>query len=212
MLWVRDAWGVDTLMSISIDHKTIEEQYDDVFKLEDEARRYGALYVEVGIEIDGPQQIHLYAIKKRAEELNRFIDIARQINPQKEYKPMPSEGIRSKVGGDKLDRLRLRASDVDLGKVQINEDIPRYSVAEWAELETEFSLATREAIKSRYDDALDAFSQPVLIYLNLPSKELHDKTFEAEKVEPKTFMDLVMDGDITKGISDNNQTSSILDY
>lgn len=212
MLWARDAWGIDTLINISLGHKTIEEQYDDVFKLVDEGTSYGARYVEIGIEVDGPQQIHLYSIKKRAEETKRFIDIAKQINPQKDYKPMSHDGIKSKHIGDKLDRLRLRANDVDMGKVNINKNIPRYQIEEWTELETEFRLATREDIKSRYDDALDCFSQPVLIYVDLPSKELSAKILgKDDDVPQKTLMQLIMDGDL-EHIDSGSNDYSILDY
>ena len=191
MLWVRNAYGQDILMKISMGHKTIDEQYDDVFALIDEAEGYGARYVEVGIETDGPQQIHLYSIKKRATELNRFIDIAHQINPQTEYKPMANEGLRSQVVGNKMARLRIRADQVESGNVFINEDIKRYDVKEWEEFDEELRMTTGEDIKSRHDDVLDAFSQPVLMHIELPSKELFEES-KPKEIKAVNYLDMVM--------------------
>ena len=52
-------------------------QYNELFRLVNRYKRYNGL-IEVGIEIDGQQKIHLFAIKELMNKKNEYFTIGKQ--------------------------------------------------------------------------------------------------------------------------------------
>jgi len=190
-LWARDYLGNTYLMMISLHLKAIEEQYDDTLDMTVKATNWGARWVDVGVEIDGQQAVHLYGLRKRADERGVPLYLARQIDPQ--GKGVTWEGIRSKEAGSKLWRLKLIEPEYSMGRMYFNETL-KYN-EDLDELLRELALTTHFEIKSKHDDGLDILSQLALMqqWHELPSKVISkslDNTEYNDDIRLSEFNDI----------------------
>ena len=164
-LWAVDGHEQWFLMDIFGDKMLPSESYDNVLYLHDKAIKRGANFVDVGVEIDGQQSLHLINLENHAYARNVYITYARQ--KVIGNKPATWEGIRSKGSGDKLWRLKLVKEQYKNKKVFYNTYIKDYRPEEWGRYEEELSMVTDNEIKAG-DDFLDGTSQMALIDIEYP--------------------------------------------
>ena len=157
-------WAVNSnedymLVDISLKKLELAEQYAELFRMVNRYKRHNG-NVEVGIETDGQQKIHIYAIKQMMAKKNEYFTIARQ-------KGSTNEGISS--GGIKKFE-RFRGSAVPLfqnGKIWFAEDLK--SSADMQELLTELQYTTYQGFGSGHDDGCDLITQIGLMQTYAPS-------------------------------------------
>ena len=100
-------WAINSnndwfLLDVCVRRQGIGEQYDELFRMVRTWSNKGAV-LEVGIEVDGQQKAHLYALKEEMTKRNTFFTFARQKGAK-----YGSQGILSKsVGGNKHARFRM---------------------------------------------------------------------------------------------------------
>lgn len=171
--WALDSAGNWYLLDLTLRKMGIEEQYEPVFDI---ARKYRSMYgkqITVGIELDGQQQINLFAIKKMMIEKQVHFNLARQIGA-----PYESRGItRRKAGGDKhMQFMRAHPLFQD-GKIFFCEELTKKekmsrdgkSKIDFEELLDELRYLTYLDITSKHDDGLDAISMLALMDVIKPA-------------------------------------------
>ena len=170
-LWARSHTGVDYLMEMSLRIKEIKQQYTDVLGYITKAMKRGARTVEVGVEIDGQQVLHLIALEEYVEKFKEppvnYIDFAKQKLPN--GKIASYDGIRSKGSGDKLWRLKLVTHKYKEGKVVFNK-LYKETDDMTTLIDLELSRVTETEIKAKTDDGLDCLSQVALMDIDTPVK------------------------------------------
>jgi len=162
-------WAVDHsmnwfLISITARKMELEEQYNETFNMvemiSDKIR-----WVEVAVETDGQQNIHIYAIKQKMSQRGTFFTFARQKGTK-----FGSEGIRSKLeGGNKHWRFRQMLPMFQNHKIWFAKQL-RESV-DMRELLEEIKYTTISGFGSRHDDLVDCVSQVNMIEATYPKKE-----------------------------------------
>ena len=163
-VWAVSSGGDWFLIDMSLKKMGIEEQYQPVF---DMVRKWGTKHGKqptVGIEIDGQQQLNVFALKKMMIEKNTHFRLARQIGEK-----YGSEGIsRRKAGGKKHEQFMRVHPLFEGGKMFFAEEL--LGTADMAELLLELSYITYEAITSKHDDGLDCVSLIGAMHIDLPSE------------------------------------------
>jgi len=100
------AWGLNSngdyfLVDLCVKRQGIGEQYDELFRMVNFWSSQGKS-VEVGIEVDGQQKAHIFALKEMMIKRNEWFTFARQKGAK-----YGSEGILSRAtGGNKHSRFR----------------------------------------------------------------------------------------------------------
>ena len=157
-------WAVNSnedfmLVDISLKKLELAEQYAELFRLVNRYKRFNG-NVEVGIETDGQQKIHIYAIKQMMTKKNEYFTIGRQ-------KGSTNEGISS-GGITKFERFRGTAVPLfQNGKIWFAEDLK--SSADMQELLTELQYTTYQGFGSGHDDGCDLITQIGLMQTYAPS-------------------------------------------
>jgi len=163
-VWAINAVGDKYLIDLFLEQCTIQEQYEALFKLIQRWSGTGAS-LEVGIEIDGQQQLNINRLDAMMIEKNIWFRYAKQ-----KGKPQTQIGIRSKGNGDKMSRLRNLLPDFELNKIKFPrelEDSPQMK-----EALDEIKKVSKSGIGSLHDDFLDCLSQLALVeYLAPPGEE-----------------------------------------
>ena len=148
------------LVDISLGKKELKEQYDTVFKFASMVLNKG-LYVEVGVEIDGQQKAHIFALKELMLKKNIFFTIGQQ-------KGTNREGLLSNsIKGDKHNRFKLMLPYFQNKKIWFPNELKENPSME--ELLEELKYVTYEGFNSKYDDGLDLISQLQLMNIFPPS-------------------------------------------
>jgi hypothetical protein len=183
ILWAIDWQDNKYLIDIKLRKQEIEEQYENTIELWNRAKKYGANWCDIGVEIDGQQSLHLIALDKYAIRKKAYITFAKQIAVS--GKKVTWKGIRSRSsGGDKLWRLRLIAPEFEKGKVFFNKDLKEYNL-DMKELLEELKMCTQLEIKSMRDDGLDCISQLALMETYAPPKPVKAKDSYNNKIKVK---------------------------
>jgi hypothetical protein len=157
-------WAVNSnhdlmLVDLSLKKLDLPEQYRELFRMVNRYKRF-TWNIEVGIETDGQQKIHIYAIKQMMAKNNEYFTIGRQ-------KGSTNEGISS--GGVKK-FTRFKGSAVPLfqnGKIWFAEDIK--ATADMQELLSELQYTTYQGFGSGHDDGCDLITQIGLMETYAPS-------------------------------------------
>lgn len=165
MAWAVNSQGDWYMLDISVKKMTINEQYEPIFKM---VREWGARYgrnVTVGIEIDGQQQLNLYALRKQMIEYNTFFTFARQVGS-----PFGKEGIsRRQAKGAKHEQFMRVHPLFHQHKIFLPEELKE--TIDMKELLNELNYITYEGISSKHDDALDCVSMIAAMDVMLPSTD-----------------------------------------
>ena len=99
--WAVNSNGDYYLLDLCVRKQSLQEQYNELFRMVNFWKR-GGRHIEVGIEIDGQQRAHLFALKEMMQKRNEYFSFARQKGA-----PITREGILSKNGGiNKHERFR----------------------------------------------------------------------------------------------------------
>lgn len=99
-------WAVNSnddwfMLDLSLKRLELIEQYEALFRMI-QIYSKGGKHIEVGVEIDGQQKAHIFALKEMMQKKNVYFSFAKQKGA-----PVGREGILSKVGGNsKLERFR----------------------------------------------------------------------------------------------------------
>lgn len=100
-LWAVNSNGDYYLLDLCVKKQGLQEQYNELFRMVNFWKR-GGRNIEVGIEIDGQQKAHIFALKEMMMKRNEYFSFARQKGA-----PVGREGILSKAtGGNKHERFR----------------------------------------------------------------------------------------------------------
>ena len=159
-VWAINARDDKFLLDLSLKKMTISEQYDELFKMVRRWSRNGRI-LEVGIEIDGQQKTHIFALKQMMLEKSMWFNFAKQKGKSNQ------EGISSKAaGGNKLERFKYMMPSFDGYKMWFANEL--YSTPDMEEMLEELTYLTNTSINSKHDDGLDVISQLALIDYILP--------------------------------------------
>jgi phage terminase large subunit-like protein len=150
------------LMDLCLRRQELQQQYDELFRMVSTWSK-GGKPVEVGIEIDGQQKAHLFAIKEMMQKKNIYFSFARQKGA-----PVTREGILSKAGGaNKFERFRFVLPMLQNRKVFFPEQLKENP--EMREAIKQLKGTTHSGF-STHDDFCDVVSQLGLIDI-LPGSE-----------------------------------------
>lgn len=164
-------WAVSSnndyfLVDLVLKKMDLALQYNELFRLVNRYKRYNGL-VEVGIEIDGQQKIHLFAIKELMNKKNEYFTIGKQ-------KGGVREGILSKQSkGGKEGRFSVMVPLFQAGKIRFARELN--DTAGMRELRNEIDYVTydehgRVQFGSVHDDGLDLISQLAMMNIFAPSE------------------------------------------
>jgi len=139
------------LMDMKLEKMELNRQYQNTLDMIALAKKWGAYTVEVGVEIDGQQVLHITGLDSYAAKQGEYISYAKQKIPG--GKSAKHIGIRSKGHGDKLWRLKLVVPKFDELQVIFNEDLKQFHSGMVTFL-NELKMTTYTEIKST-DNGLD---------------------------------------------------------
>ena len=162
-LWAVGSTGILFLVDITLAKFELEEQYNETFNMvemiNDKVR-----WVEVGVETDGQQNIHIYSLKQKMTGRNTYFSFAKQKNAK-----VGVEGIRSRLeGGNKHWRFRQMLPMFQNKKIWFAEQLK--DTPSMKELLEEIKYTTYTSIGSKHDDGIDLVSQMNMIDVQYPSK------------------------------------------
>ena len=167
-------WAVSSnndyfLVDLVLKKMDLALQYNELFRLVNRYKRYNGL-VEVGIEIDGQQKIHLFAIKELMNKKNEYFTIGKQ-------KGGVREGILSKQSkGGKEGRFSVMVPLFQAGKIRFARELS--DSTSMRELRNELDYVTydehgRLQFGSVHDDGLDLISQLAMMNIFAPSEVIN---------------------------------------
>ena len=175
-------WAVNSnmdwfLLDISLRQLEIEEQYTTLFRMAKYYRAASGKNVTVGIETDGQQKAHIFAVKERMVKLTEFFTIGRQKGSK-----FSSEGILSRLeGGTKFWRFRMMLPMFQNHKMWFPRELK--GNPDFEELMGELVGTNYEGTTSKYDDGLDLISMINAMEVNYPSPSTYDKADRTTKMD-----------------------------
>ena len=158
-------WAVNSnedwmLVDLSLKKLELNEQYMELFRLVGRYKKFTG-NIEVGVEIDGQQKTHIYAIKQIMAKRNEYFTIAKQ-------KGKPGEGISS-GGVKKFERFKGHAVPYfQNGKIWFAEELK--SGPDMQELLNELQYTTYEGFGSGHDDGCDLITMMGMMNVYPPSE------------------------------------------
>ena len=149
------------LVDLVLKKLELQDQYYTTFDLVSKYSRQGQ-YIEVGVEVDGQQKTHIYALDQEMQKRGEYFTLARQ-------KGSDTVGIRSKkTKGDKHDRFKMVVPLFQNGKIWIAEELR--GTPDLEELLEEFRFVTVDGFGSKHDDGCDLVSMFTGMDIRIPSK------------------------------------------
>jgi phage terminase large subunit-like protein len=166
-VWAVGSNGDYFLVDLTLRKMELETQYGELFR---HVHTYGDISreINVGVEIDGQQNIHILALKDRMVKRNEFFTIARQKGAK-----LGQEGIRSRLeSGSKHWRFRMMLPQFQNRKIWFPKELE--DTPDMRELLEEIKYCTYTGFGSRYDDGIDLISQLGLVDIMFPAKGMTD--------------------------------------
>lgn len=161
-VWAIGADNNVFLLDLDLKKRTIQEQYETLFRMVSRWSTNGRI-IEVGLELDGQQQLNIYPLKQMMLEKNVWFRFARQKGA-----PAEREGIMSRAaGGNKFERFKYMLPLFEQHKMWFPEDLQE--TPDMKELMEELQFVTYTGIGSKHDDGLDLVSQLGLIDYVVPT-------------------------------------------
>jgi len=168
MLWAVDSHQNHFLIDMTLKKLEVEEQYNETFAIAMQTSGR-TRWVEVGVEIDGQQSLHILGLKDRMPKKNFFFSFARQ----KGAKPGAPEGIRSRLeGGNKHWRFRMTLPLWQNRKIWFAKELK--NTPDMKELLDEIKYTTYSGFGTKHDDGVDGISQLTLIDIQYPAPNLSE--------------------------------------
>lgn len=158
-------WAVNSnkdffLVDLCLRRQGIGEQYDELFRMVNFWSSHGKA-VEVGVEIDGQQKAHIFALKEMMIKKTEWFTFAKQKGAA-----YGSEGILSrKAGGNKHERFRMMLPHFQNGKIHFPTELK--DTPDMKEMLTQLKYTTWEAFGG-HDDGPDTISQLGMIDIRYP--------------------------------------------
>jgi len=150
------------LLDLSLKKLELQEQYNALFRMISIWSKKGN-HIEVGVEIDGQQKAHIFALKEMMLKKNLYFTFAKQKGAS-----VGREGILSKAtGGNKFQRFQYMLPMFQNHKVYFPVELK--DTPDMKELRKELAGVSYTGFKSLHDDGLDLISQIGLIDYITPS-------------------------------------------
>ena len=160
-LWAVDSNSNHFLVDLILRKMELETQYRETFNFVKQCSGI-TRGIEVGVETDGQQGIHIYALKERMAKEAVFFTIARQKGQK-----LGSEGIRSKLeGGNKHWRFRMMLPYFQNKKIWFPDELK--GSEDMNELLNEIKYTTYTGFGATHDDGNDILSQLIMMDINYP--------------------------------------------
>lgn len=164
MVWAVSHNGDYFLLDVCVKRQGIQEQYNELFRMLHTWGRYGN-HIEVGIEIDGQQKAHIFALKEMMQKKTHYFSFARQKGA-----PISREGILSKgAGTNKHERFRYMLPQFQNRKVWFPSELA--STPSMIETIKQLKFTTWTGFAT-HDDAIDCISQLGMVDIRLPMENL----------------------------------------
>lgn len=161
------------MLNLNLRKMGMQTQYDTVIREADKYKRKGK-NVEIGVEIDGNQSAHVFALEKIMRENGTYHSFAKQ----KGKLDTPQKGILSKsTGVAKHERFRIASQSFLQKKIWLPEHLK--DTPDMREFVSQVKGATHEAF-TRSDDG------PDLVTMALVSMHVYYPTYEAVLTEMTT--------------------------
>ncbi|MCK5847902.1 MAG: hypothetical protein KAH01_01740, partial [Caldisericia bacterium] len=175
-VWAVNWRGDWFLISLSLRKLTLTDQYDMVFTMAREVLRH-VNHIEVGVELDGGQGVHIQALKDRMPGEDTFFTFARQ----KGSTSKNAVGILSRLEkGNKHQRFRMSLPMFENGNIWFPREIEH--TRDMQEMMEELRYVSYGGFGSRHDDGADLISMITAMKVSLP---LRDQGGERKKVGMK---------------------------
>lgn len=160
------AWAVNSnrdfyLVDLCVKRQGIGEQYEELFRMVNFWSSHGKS-VEVGVEVDGQQKAHLFALKEMMLKKSEWFRFAKQKGAK-----YGSEGILSRAtGGDKHGRFRNMLPQFQNHKIHFPIELE--TTPDMIEARKQLKYTTWEAFGG-HDDFPDTISQLGMMEIVYPS-------------------------------------------
>lgn len=161
------------LVDLCVRRQGIGEQYDELFRMVNFWSSHGKS-VEVGIETDGQQKAHLFALKEMMVKRSEWFTFARQRGAK-----YGSEGILSRAtGGNKHERFRMMLPQFQNHKIHFPVELKE--TPDMREALTQLKYTTWEAFGG-HDDFPDVVSQLGMMELLFPMVSIGSYTADPSR-------------------------------
>ena len=174
--WAFGPNGDIYMLDLCLRRQELEDQYSELFRMNNYWRRRTRRAIEVGIEVDGQQRAHISAIKSKMILNNEWFTIGRQ----KGSKP-GSEGILSRLeSGNKHWRFRMMLPLFQNRKIHFPEELR--DTPDMRELMEQIKYATYTGFGTKCDDGADLISQLGMMETIAPLPDMYsDEDIEDEE-------------------------------
>lgn len=170
------------LLDLCLKKQNIQEQYNELFRMVNFWRR-GGRDIQVGVEVDGQQKAHLFALKEMMIKNNVYFNFARQKGGS-----LNREGILSKAGGaSKHERFRFMMPYFQNRKFWFPKELQ--NTPDMKEALRQLKYTTYSGFAA-HDDFNDLVSQLGMMDIIIPSEEMGDYPEDEENRGPDIWSDL----------------------
>ena len=154
-LWAVSSNNDYYLLDLCVRRHELQEQYNELFRMLSTWNKHGRM-IEVGVEIDGQQKAHLFALKEMMIKKGIYFTFARQKGA-----PLSREGILSKSSGvSKLERFRYTLPVLQNKKMYFPEQLK--NTPDMKEAIKQLKGVTYAGF-STHDDFIDVVSQLTMV-------------------------------------------------
>lgn len=156
------------MLDLCLRRQELEEQYEEVFRMNKYWTRHSTKSLTIGVEVDGQQKGHILALKDRMIRKNEYMTIGKQ----KGSKP-GSEGILSRLEkGNKHWRFRMMLPLFQNRKIYFPRELE--DTPDMRELMDQIKYATYAGFGTKCDDGADLISQLGMMDLQFPMNSMYD--------------------------------------
>lgn len=157
------------MLDLCLRRQELEEQYEEVFRMNKYWTKHATKSITIGIETDGQQKGHVLAIKDRMIRKNEYMTIGKQ----KGSKP-GSEGILSRLEkGSKHWRFRMMLPLFQNKKIYFPRELE--DTPDMREMMDQIKYATYSGFGTKCDDGADLISQLGMMDMQFPMSSMYDE-------------------------------------
>ena len=156
------------MLDLCLRRQELEEQYEEVFRMNKYWAKHSTKSITIGIEVDGQQKGHVLAIKDRMIRKNEWMTIGKQKGAK-----ATSEGILSRLEkGNKHWRFRMMLPLFQNKKIWFPRELE--DTPDMRELMDQIKYATYSGFGTKCDDGADLISQLGMIDMQFPMNSMYD--------------------------------------
>lgn len=173
-VWAMGSNNDVFLLDLCLRRQEMEEQYDEVFRMVNYWTRENPRGITAGIEVDGQQKGHIFALKDRMIRRNEWFTIGRQKGAK-----ATQEGILSRLEkGNKHWRFRMMLPIFQNKKIWFPRELEE--TKDMQELLEQIKYATYTGFGTKCDDGADLISQLGMLDIIYPMKSMYDEDMSEE--------------------------------